>query len=111
MAAFDGTFSVYQQKARETAIYPEDMAVIYPALGMCGESGEAADIVKKSIRDGDLTDEQKARLKKELGDVLWYVANLASDMGWGLDTIARENLAKLASRKERGVLNGSGDNR
>lgn len=106
--------SEYQSRARETAIYPvNEFAVIYPALGLCGEAGEAADIVKKSIRDngGAFTPEQSARLRKEVGDVLWYASNLASDMGWKLEDIAQENLDKLASRQERGKLGGSGDDR
>lgn len=110
---YDGTFSVYQSQARKTAIYPEDFSVIYPALGICGEAGEAADIVKKSIRDngGAFTHEQRERLRKEIGDILWYASNLCSDMGWKLEEVARENLKKLADRQERGVLSGSGDNR
>lgn len=110
---YDGTFTTYQQQARTTAIYPDDMAVVYPTLGIVGEGGEIADLVKKSIRDngGAFSPETDARLRKEIGDVLWYLANLASDKGWKLSEIAGENLAKLASRKERGVLSGSGDDR
>ena len=85
----------------------------YPALGLCGEAGEAAEKVKKALRDdgGVLTDERRAALAGELGDVLWYVAQLATEAGLDLDTLAEDNLAKLLSRQERNVLQGSGDTR
>jgi NTP pyrophosphatase (non-canonical NTP hydrolase) len=107
-------FSEYQSLSRRTATYPragEDMT--YPALGLCGEAGGVAEKVKKAIRDdgGVLTDERRAALAAELGDVLWYVAQLATEAGLDLDTIADENLSKLLSRQERGVLAGSGDTR
>lgn len=82
-------------------------------LGLIGESGEFADKVKKIIRDknGKLSDEDKAEIVKELGDVLWYVNSLAHLLGTNLSDVAEQNLAKLASRKARGVLGGKGDNR
>ena len=95
--------SDYQQRSRATAVYPDAGAnLTYPALGLCGEAGEAAEKVKKAIRDdgGVLT---------ELGDVLWYVAQLATEAGLDLDEIAESNLEKLLSRRERAVLHGSGD--
>lgn len=99
----------YQSDARQFALYPLSGAVVYPTLGLCGESGEVAEKVKKSIRgDKKLNTEE---LAKELGDVLWYLANLASDLGLDLSTIATTNLHKLASRRDRGVLQGDGDNR
>jgi NTP pyrophosphatase (non-canonical NTP hydrolase) len=101
-------FSSYQKKAKSTAIYPDTHKLTYPALGLAGESGEVAEKIKKSIRDGNL---DKEGLKKELGDVLWYVAAIANDMEFDLDEIAQMNLSKLESRKNRGVLSGSGDNR
>lgn len=101
-------FSSYQKKAKSTAIYPEAYKLVYPALGLAGETGEVAEKVKKSIRDGNLDVEG---LKKELGDVLWYIAAIANDMGFDLNEIAQMNLDKLESRKNRGVLQGSGDNR
>lgn len=105
--------SEYQKQAREFAIYPDQWMILYPTLGLAGESGEVADKVKKVYRDkGGLFDyEQQAEIAKELGDVLWYVANLASDLGLDLGEIAEMNINKLASRKTRGVLGGSGDNR
>jgi NTP pyrophosphatase (non-canonical NTP hydrolase) len=110
---YDGTFTTYQAQARKTAIYPSDMAVIYPALEICGESGEIAELVKKAIRDdgGAFSPERDARLRKEIGDVLWGLANLATDKGWKLSEIAGENLDKLAHRQERDALGGSGDDR
>jgi NTP pyrophosphatase (non-canonical NTP hydrolase) len=106
--------SEYQRRSRATAVYPdagENLA--YPALGLCGEAGEAAEKVKKAMRDdgGVLTDERREALAAELGDVLWYVAQLATEAGLDLGEIAGENLAKLLSRQERGVLQGSGDTR
>jgi len=106
--------SDYQQRSRVTAVYPgAGDNLTYPALGLCGEAGEAAEKVKKALRDdgGVLTDERRAALGAELGDVLWYVAQLATEAGIDLDTIADENLSKLLSRQERGVLAGSGDTR
>lgn len=107
------SMSYYQQVARKTAIYPITHSILYPTLGLTGEAGEVADKVKKVIRDkgGRFTDEDKLEIAKELGDVLWYLANTATDLGFDLDTIADMNLDKLNSRKARGALQGSGDNR
>lgn len=107
-------FSEYQQLSRRTATYPragEDMT--YPALGLCGEAGEVAEKVKKTLRDdgGVLSDDRRDALSRELGDVLWYLSQLATEAGLDLEEIASENLAKLFSRQERGVLRGSGDDR
>lgn len=106
--------SDYQQRSRATAVYPDAGSnLTYPALGLCGEAGEAAEKVKKALRDdgGVLTEERRAALAAELGDVLWYVAQLATEAGLDLDEIAGDNLSKLLSRQERGVLAGSGDSR
>ena len=106
--------SDYQQRSRATAVYPDAGAnLTYPALGLCGEAGEVAEKVKKAIRDdgGVLTDERRDALAGELGDVLWYVAQLATEAGLDLDAVAAGNLAKLRSRQERSVLSGSGDTR
>lgn len=111
------TLDEYQDSARSTALYPAHARVIYPALKLAGESGEVAEKLGKLIRDDGyrvgeaLTDAQRDALGKELGDVLWYVANLAADLGLTLEKVAEGNLAKLASRKERGVIGGSGDDR
>ena len=104
----------YQTSALETAVYPNRGAnFAYPALGLAGEAGEVADKLKKVIRDngGVLTDPVRDAVAKEIGDVLWYVAVLASEMDYNLNDIAQINIDKLNSRKERGVLSGSGDNR
>lgn len=104
-------FDEYQTKARSTAIYKE--SIIYPALGLGGESGEVLEKIKKLLRDNDgvATFEFRDAIEKELGDVLWYVANLAHDCGLSLDSIARQNIEKLQSRKTRGKIQGSGDDR
>jgi NTP pyrophosphatase (non-canonical NTP hydrolase) len=106
--------SDYQQRSRATAVYPgAGHNLTYPALGLCGEAGECAEKVKKALRDdgGVLSDERRAGLAAELGDVLWYVAQLATEAGLDLDESADDNLAKLVSRRDRGVLQGSGDAR
>lgn len=105
------TLAEYQTRARETAIYPESHQIVYPALGLCGEAGEVANVVQKAMRDDELTDEMQASLRKEMGDALWFLAALASDLEWSLEDVAAENLAKLAGRRERGTLGGSGDER
>lgn len=107
-------FGTYQRLSRRTAVYPGAGAnITYPALGLCGEAGEAAEKVKKAIRDdgGVLTEERREALAKELGDVLWYVAQLATEAGLDLGEIAAGNLEKLLSRQRRDVLAGSGDDR
>lgn len=107
------TLNEYQKKALETAVYPQEFKIIYPALGLTGEAGEVADKVKKVIRDnnGTFDDGRKKEIAKELGDVLWYIATLSNDIGYSLDEIAQMNYEKLSSRKERGMISGSGDNR
>ena len=104
----------YQKESRKTALYPNvGENAIYPTLGLVGESGEVADKVKKIIRDknGVFDDESKEELKLELGDVLWYIAQLSTELGYELEDVAKGNLAKLSSRSSRGCIPGSGDNR
>ena len=108
------TFNEYQQKSRTTAIYPnQGKNYVYPTLGLSGESGEVAEKIKKILRDknGIIGEEERTEIKKELGDVLWYVAQLATELGLSLDDVANNNLEKLFSRLERDALSGSGDNR
>lgn len=107
------TLNEYQQAALETAVYPKEYRIIYPALGMTGEAGEVADKVKKVIRDNDktFTDDKKREIAMEISDVMWYCATLANDLGYTLEEIGIMNIEKLKSRKERGVIGGSGDNR
>jgi NTP pyrophosphatase (non-canonical NTP hydrolase) len=101
----------YQMRAESTAIYPTEYAIVYPALGLTGEAGEVADKVKKIIRDAKSDLFYKSDIAKELGDVLWYVAILARDLGYSLEEVAQMNLDKLEDRKNRDMLQGSGDNR
>jgi len=102
-------FNQYQELANSTAIYPKEAKIYYPCLGLAGEVGEVCEKVKKHIRDGRVLD--KEDLKKELGDVLWYLSALSTDLGISLDDVAETNYNKLKSRQDRGVLSGSGDNR
>ena len=107
------TLNEYQVEAASTAKYPEGMKILYPVLGLCGETGEVAEKVKKVFRDknGEFSLETKEEIKKELGDVLWYLSATARDLGCTLEEVAEMNLAKLRSRQERGVIHGNGDNR
>ena len=107
-------FKEYQKLSRKTAMYPDkDKNFVYPTLGLAGESGEVAEKIKKVLRDdsGKLRPETKEELKKELGDILWYVAQLSTELELSMDEVAELNIKKLYSRMERGVLKGSGDNR
>lgn len=103
--------NTYQQQASETAIYQNKL--IYPTLGLVGEAGEIANKVKKILRDssGEMQEDARQNLISELGDVLWYVAALATDLGTELSEVANKNIEKLNSRKNRGTIGGSGDNR
>ena len=112
----DLSFDEYQRLAGRTAIYPgRDEAGVapYPALGLAGEAGEVCEAVKKAIRDdgGEITDERRRALHKELGDVLWYVAALCEELDVSMGDVARHNLEKLADRHRRGVIHGDGDER
>lgn len=102
--------SVYQKQAMETAVFPKEYALIYPALGLVNESGEYAGKIKKILRGDHHTDAYGAAAA-ELGDTLWYLAACAEALGVDLSDVAEANLAKLADRATRGVLKGSGDNR
>ena len=107
-------FDNYQIEARKTAIYPnKDKNFIYPTLGLVGESGEVAEKIKKILRDknGKFDYESKTAIKKELGDVLWYLANLCNELEFTLNEVAEENLEKLNNRLSRGKISGSGDDR
>ena len=105
------TASEYQRKAKETAIFPPSTALEYLTLGLVGEAGEIANKTKKVIRDRLPTESWKHDLPSEIGDVLWYCAVLADYLDYDLGKIMENNLDKLKSRKKRGVLGGSGDNR
>lgn len=105
-------FNAYQTKAVET-YSNRKFSIFYPGFKLAGEAGECAEKIGKCLRDNDgvFSDEIKAALAKEIGDVLWYCAALADDLGLILGDIAVGNLEKVHDRKARGVLHGSGDNR
>ncbi len=108
------SFAEYQAASRATALYPDvGQNFIYPTLGLVGEAGEIAEKIKKVLRDrhGALNDEIKTEIKKELGDVLWYLAQLSAELGFTLEEVAAMNITKLQSRQRRQALHGDGDNR
>ena len=105
----------YQRLAKETAVYDHERdSITYPILGLCNETGEVAGKLKKWKR-GDYNDFSKDLILKmiadELGDVFWYLAATADDLGYTLEEIAQMNLDKLKNRKEKNVLKGDGDTR
>ena len=102
------TPDLYENYASQTAIFPKEKALEYLALGLTSEAGEVAGKVKKLIRDGK---GDKKAIASEIGDVLWYCAMLAKETEVPLNDIMKDNLRKLHSRKERGTLSGSGDER
>ena len=107
-------FKTYQKKARITAKYPNlSSNYIYPTLGLVGEAGEVAEKVKKVIRDknGVFDNASKTGIKKELGDVLWYLSNLCNEFDFNLEEVALLNLEKLKLRAAQGKISGSGDDR
>ena len=107
-------FNYYQLRARETAIYPMiGDNLNYTLIGLTGENGELLNKFKKVIRDdkGVLSDEKKTEMRDELGDVLWYIAMTACELGSNLDDIATANLLKLSRRRHTGTISGSGDKR
>lgn len=105
----------YQNEARKTATYPSvgTHSWVYVTLGLAGETGEICEKLKKIIRDknGVISEDDRQALKKEQGDLLWYISNLAYELGFKLSEIATANIEKLRSRQERNVIGGSGDNR
>lgn len=101
----------FQRACKDTAIYPRDSGVIYTLLGLANEAGEAQGKYKKFIRDGGNWSDLRKDLKKELGDVLWYAAMLARELDYDLSDVMEGVVEKLQSRKERGTLQGSGDDR
>lgn len=117
MTLSDYSFTDYQLATSATAVYPEVgtgsmLALAYVGLGL-GESGEIQGKIKKILRDdgGTVTEEKRQAIRKELGDLLWYIARVADELGEPLETIAQDNVAKLLDRQGRGVLQGSGDDR
>jgi NTP pyrophosphatase (non-canonical NTP hydrolase) len=107
-------FNDYQKKCKKTAVYPKvGKNFVYPVLGLMGEAGEVSEKIKKLFRDhgGKLTEEYKLEIAKELGDVLWYLAQLSTELGLKFSDVVEMNIQKLASRKVRGSIHGDGDNR
>lgn len=111
-------FKQYQEKAITTKIYNQSVAIPYCVLGIAGEAGEIAEKIKKYLRDefdnyskGFMREEMKVEISKEVGDVLWYLAAICDELGLDFNEVAEQNIAKLQSRKDRGQLVGSGDNR
>jgi len=107
-------FNDYQTNSRKTAGYPAiGHPVIYPTLGLVNEAGEVAGKIKKVFRDkdGEISEETRSALKAELGDVLWYIAQICTELDLSLDEVADYNLEKLYSRLGRGKIRGDGDDR
>jgi NTP pyrophosphatase (non-canonical NTP hydrolase) len=110
------TFEEYAKLSQARAVYPyagQQINFAYPALGLCGESGEVAEKIKKVLRDknGVPSAEDKVAITKEIGDVLWYIAALCRELDISMEDVAVENIRKLNGRHERGTLHGSGDDR
>jgi len=107
-------FDDYQRESRKTAIYPKlGKNFVYPTLGLAGEAGEVVKKVKKIIRDKneEINEEIRAEISREMGDVLWYLAQLASELDLSLNDVAIKNIEKISKRKTEGKINGDGDNR
>lgn len=111
-------FDTYQIETRKKAVYPEvGNNFVFPTLGLVGEAGEIAEKIKKLIRDKQsatpdtIVQADRDEITKELGDVLWYLSQLASEFKVNLSDVASQNLDKIASRHARGVVHGDGDNR
>lgn len=107
-------FDDYQKRCKKTAVYPKiGKNFTYPTIGLMGEAGEIANKVKKAIRDdnGKITVERRQEIKEEIGDTMWYISQLSTELGLKLSDVVKSNLEKLSSRKKRGKLHGDGDNR
>lgn len=104
-------FKKYQEEARKTSFCPEAYKIVYATMGIAGEAGELANKVKKIMRGDQNKDELIAGIKGEMGDILWYLAALADDLGVELADVASENIEKLQSRQQRNQLRGAGDQR
>lgn len=107
-------FSTYQRESRKTAlsVLPE-YPILYPTLGLVNEAGELAGKVKKIFRDkaGMVGEPEREALKQELGDVLWYLAQICTELDLPLEEVASANLTKLFDRQSRNAIRGDGDNR
>ena len=107
------TFNDYSVEARSTEFFPKDLSIAYLVIGLSGETGEICNKYKKVLRDaeGELTEQSLLEMRKEVGDVLWYLDRLAECLGSSLQAEAVNNIKKLKDRHARGVVAGSGDNR
>jgi NTP pyrophosphatase (non-canonical NTP hydrolase) len=106
------TFATYQRESRKTwSIIHTDHSIVYPTLGLTNEAGEVAGKIKKIFRDrqGKISEADREALKQELGDVLWYLTQICTELGLTLEEVAEANLTKLFSRQARGVIQGDGD--
>jgi NTP pyrophosphatase (non-canonical NTP hydrolase) len=107
-------FETYQRESRKTwNVIATDHSIVYPTLGLTNEAGEVAGKIKKIFRDkaGEISEEDRQALKQELGDVLWYLTQICTELGLSLEEVAEANLTKLFSRLERGQIKGEGDYR
>lgn len=107
-------FDNYQESCKKTAVYPNiGKNFTYPTIGLMGEAGEVANKVKKLIRDDNskISKEKSDDIAHEIGDMMWYIAQLSTELNLKLSDIVQMNLEKLASREKRDQLHGSGDNR
>lgn len=107
------TFKDYQEAAVQTAVYPELIGLMYVTIGLAGETGEVAEKIKKLYRDRDgvLDDEYRSLIVKEIGDVLWYLATLCTELGVNFEDAANANIDKLRKRMVEGTIKGNGDTR
>lgn len=107
-------FDKYQKWCTKTAVYPKiGKSFIYPLIGLQGEVGEVSEKFKKLFRDdkGKLTSEKKMEIAKELGDVMWYVSQICTEIEIKFSDVIKANVEKLDSRKKRNKIHGDGDNR
>lgn len=108
------TFNIYQRESRKTwGVIPMNHPIVYPTMGLVNEAGEVAGKIKKIFRDreGVISGNDRQELKKELGDVLWYLTQICTELDLTLEEVAEANLVKLFSRLERGTIRGDGDER
>jgi NTP pyrophosphatase (non-canonical NTP hydrolase) len=107
-------FSDYQTQSRKTwNVIPMNHPIVYPTMGLVNEAGELAGKIKKIFRDkaGVIGEDDREALKGELGDILWYLTQICTELDLSLSEVAEANLDKLFSRLERGLIQGEGDNR
>lgn len=101
----------YQEQAHKTAVYPQEVSKEYLILGLCGEVGELANKYKKVLRGDANVEELEDGILHELGDILWYLSELANEFGVSLEVVAINNIQMLKDRKKAHKIHGSGDNR